>query len=114
MAISPAPDGWVPDACTLPTVERPIRVAEFDRLFAEGVRAVRRPAPTRLELDLSADTEAAGRDLAARESQCCSFFAFDFHADASAVVMGVEVPPAYTDVLDAVAERVRAAIGGRP
>ncbi len=31
------PDGWVPDAYTLPTVEQPIRVAEFDRFFAEGV-----------------------------------------------------------------------------
>ncbi|MFD6269834.1 hypothetical protein [Nocardia asteroides] len=114
MAISPAHDGWVPDACTLPTVDRPIRVAEFDLLFAEGARAVRRPAPTRLEVDLSADAEAAGRDLAARESQCCSFFAFDFRADGSAVVMGVEVPPAYTHVLDAFTERVRAAVDGRP
>ncbi|MGW5440507.1 hypothetical protein [Nocardia asteroides] len=104
----------MPDTCTLPTVEQPIRVAEFDRLFAEGVRALRRPAPTRLELDLSVDAEAAGRDLAARESQCCSFFAFDFRADANAVVMGVEVPPAYTDVLDAFAERVGSAGGGWP
>ncbi|GAD86958.1 hypothetical protein [Nocardia asteroides] len=41
-------------------------------------------------------------------------FAFDFRADASAVVMGVEVPPAYTHVLDAFTERVRAAVDGRP
>lgn len=75
---------------------------------------MRRPAPTRLEVDLSADAEAAGRDLAARESQCCSFFAFDFRADASAVVMGVEVPAAYTDVLDAFTGRVRAVIDRRP
>lgn len=75
---------------------------------------MRRPAPTRLEVDLSAYAGAAGRDLAARESQCCSFFAFDFRAVASAVVMGVEVPPAFTDVLDAFAERVRAAAGGWP
>ena len=25
---------WVPEACTLPTVEQPVRVAEFDELFA--------------------------------------------------------------------------------
>jgi hypothetical protein len=27
------PDDWAPDACTLPTAERPLRVAEFDDLF---------------------------------------------------------------------------------
>ena len=26
--------GWVPQACTLPTVQQPLRVAEFDGLFA--------------------------------------------------------------------------------
>ena len=31
---------WVTDACTLPTVERPLRLAEFDDLFATAVRAV--------------------------------------------------------------------------
>jgi hypothetical protein len=25
---------WVPQACTLPTVERPLRLAEFNDLFA--------------------------------------------------------------------------------
>jgi hypothetical protein len=27
------PVGWVPEACTLPTAERPVRRAEFDNLF---------------------------------------------------------------------------------
>ena len=36
------PDDWAPDACTLPTEERPLRVAEFDDLFAFVVRAERR------------------------------------------------------------------------
>ncbi|MEV6153769.1 hypothetical protein AB0L53_25835 [Nonomuraea sp. NPDC052129] len=31
---------WVPSECTLPTAEQPLRVAEFDALFAEVVRAV--------------------------------------------------------------------------
>ena len=25
---------WVPESCKLPTVEQPLRVAEFDALFA--------------------------------------------------------------------------------
>jgi hypothetical protein len=31
---------WVPDACTLPTEEVPLRVAEFDALFASTLRRV--------------------------------------------------------------------------
>ncbi|MEV4838269.1 hypothetical protein AB0K05_27425 [Nonomuraea sp. NPDC049486] len=37
---------WVPSACTLPTAEQPLRVAEFDALFADAVRAVARPDRT--------------------------------------------------------------------
>jgi hypothetical protein len=33
---------WVPEACTLPTVEQPFRVAEFDDLFAVALCDVRR------------------------------------------------------------------------
>jgi hypothetical protein len=42
---------WVPAACTLPTAEQPLRVAEFDDLFATSVRAVDRVGPTVLRLD---------------------------------------------------------------
>ena len=39
---------WAPvDACTLPTAEQPLRVAEWDGLFAESLRAVERPDATR-------------------------------------------------------------------
>jgi len=40
--ISRAAGSWVPDACTLPTAERPLRLAELDDLFATAVRAVHR------------------------------------------------------------------------
>jgi Co/Zn/Cd efflux system component len=33
---------WVPDACTLPTVQQPLRVTEFDDLFRESTTAVDR------------------------------------------------------------------------
>lgn len=107
--ISPAQGDWVPDACTLPTVEQPIRVAEFDRFFAESVRNTTRPTPTRLDLLLDPDAEATGRDLASRESSCCSFFAFDFDTTGAGLVMQVGVPAAYVEVLDAFAARVEAA-----
>lgn len=112
MTTSSVPGDWVPDACTLPTVERPIRVAEFDRFFADAVRNMRRPGPERLELVFTADAEPVARDLAGRESSCCSFFTFDFGTSAEDRVMVVSVPSAYTEVLDAFADRVRAGIGG--
>ena len=70
-------DDWAPDACTLPTAERPLRVAEFDDLFT-AVRRSERPLPTRLDLVLPRNIEATCRDLARRESECCSFFTFEF------------------------------------
>ncbi|MEV0110965.1 hypothetical protein AB0H42_32205 [Nocardia sp. NPDC050799] len=111
MTISPAQGDWVPDSCTLPTVEQPIRVVEFDQLFADAVRSTRRPGPQRLELVLTGDTEPAARDLAARESGCCSFFTFDFATTTRDTVMGVEVPATYVEVLDAFATRVQDRIG---
>lgn len=113
MTNSPAQGGWVPDACTLPTLEQPIRVAEFDRFFAESVHSTARPSPTRLDLVLATDAETVGRDLAARESACCSLFTFDFDTTETGLVMRVGVPAAYVEVLDAFEGRVEAAIEAR-
>ena len=99
------PDDWAPDACTLPTVERPLRVAEFDQLFAHALK-VQRPEPTRLDLVLPRDAEATARALASRESECCSFFTFEFEAAGDDVVMHVGVPPQQVEVLDAIEARV--------
>jgi hypothetical protein len=96
-------DGWVPQACTLPTAERPLRVAEFDELFASGLLGVERVAPTHLRLVLEPALEVRARDLAARETACCSFFEFAFTATASELLLDVVVPPAHVDVLDALA-----------
>ncbi|MFD4461249.1 hypothetical protein [Nocardia sp. NPDC058480] len=112
MTIPPAQDDWVPDACTLPTVEQPIRIAEFDRFFAQSVRSASRPTSTRLELHLALDGGATGRELAARESGCCSFFTFEFDTSDTGPVMQVSVPTTYVDVLDAFEARVDVAIGG--
>jgi hypothetical protein len=92
---------WVPDACTLPTSDRPLRLAEFGELFAWVLRS-KRMQPTRLDLVLPADVESAARDLARRESECCSFFAFEFDGAGDDVVMRIEVPAAHTEVLDGI------------
>ncbi|MFI9413694.1 hypothetical protein [Nocardia gamkensis] len=113
MMISPSAGDWVPESCTLPTVEQPVRVAEFDRFFADSVLGACRPARTRLDLLLDADAEPVSRDLAARESGCCSFFAFGFGTADSGPVMRIEVPDTEVEVLDALATRVEASIGGR-
>ncbi|OBF27150.1 hypothetical protein A5724_03665 [Mycobacterium sp. ACS1612] len=98
------PEDWAPDACTLPTSDRPLRVAEFDELFTFVVRADRR-APTLLELVLRRIVEAPARDLARRENECCSFFTFQFEPLGDDVVMHIGVPPEQVGVLDALEAR---------
>lgn len=100
-------EDWAPDACTLPTSERPLRTAEFGDLFSWVLRS-QRVNETRLDLTLPADVESAARDLARRESECCSFFTFDFDAAGDAVAMRIEVPVAQTAVLDAIESRAHA------
>ncbi|MBF6172291.1 hypothetical protein [Nocardia blacklockiae] len=111
MTNSPDAADWAPDACTLPTAEQPTRVAEFGRFFAESVRRVHRVTPTSLELTLAAEAEPVARDLAARESSCCSFFRFEFISTDADSVMRVEVPDSYAEVLDAFAAQATAARG---
>lgn len=100
---------WVPATCTLPTVERPTRVAEFDSLLGTAVRGVDRIAETRLRLELEPSPEVAGQaaQLAAKETGCCSFFTFTLTADGAGVRLDVAVPDGQTDVLDALAARAR-------
>ena len=99
---------WVPESCSLPSVEQPLRVAEFDRLFAQSVRRSTRISSTRLDLVVAPAAEATARDLAAREARCCSFFHFEFASMGSDVVMRIGVPESRTDVLDALDARVHA------
>lgn len=109
----------VPDACTLPTAERPLRLAEFDDLFATAVRDVEPIGATRARMRLTGPPglEAAVRDLTARETGCCSFFTFTVTAepatDGEALTLDVEVPPQYADVLAALAGRAATVSVGR-
>lgn len=102
---------WVaPDACTLPTAEQPLRVAEFDDLFTTAVTWVDRPETTRLLLGLPSDPAVVARaaDLAVRESGCCSFFTFTLTVSGARLQLEVTVPEARTDVLDGLAARTTA------
>jgi hypothetical protein len=100
---------WVPDACTLPTAEQPMRVAEFDDLFATVVRPAVRSAPDTLQIFLPADAAAAAHDLMARETACCSFFAFSVRPSADEAVLELRVPASQVAVLDALQQRVAVA-----
>jgi hypothetical protein len=104
---------WVPQACTLPTAELPLRVAEFDGLFADAVRGIERVGPTRLRLELEASPRVAGRaaSLVAAETECCSFFTFTLTATGGGLALEASVPAAQARVLDGLADLATAAAG---
>jgi len=92
---------WAPSACTLPTVERPFREREFSALFANSLQRVHRVHPTRADLTLDPASGTVARDLAARESSCCSFFTFEFESAPDSLTMRITVPDQHADVLEA-------------
>ncbi len=101
------PVGWVPEACTLPTAEQPVRRAEFDNLFTAVTRVIRNdPRHARFAFAATSDDFADRvRDLAARESECCSFFGFTVSSETDGVLLDVTVPDAHVGVLDALVTR---------
>lgn len=101
---------WVPGACTLSTAARPVRAAEFDDLFATALRRQERSSATVLRWWLDRSAEGTARELARRESSCCSFFSFSFAAKGDEVQMDLEVPAANAEVLNALAARATAAM----
>lgn len=71
-------------------------------------------APTRLRLVLAGagDVRATAEDLTARETACCSFFAFTISpGDRGELLLDAEVPTAQVAVLDALAARAAATTG---
>ena len=121
----PAPADWVAvDACTLPTADQPLRVAEFDDLFATALRAIERPdTAVRARLLLVGGEDLADRvqRLADAETACCSFFTFTLTPlttegaaayDGTVLALDIEVPITRADVLAALVQRAEQA--GRP
>lgn len=96
------------DACTMPTAERPLRLAEFDELFATTVRAVeRRGTDVRMHLAGAEGLADRVRDLTARESSCCSFFNFAIDGTDADLTIDISVPPARQEILEALAARAQ-------
>lgn len=104
---------WVPAACTLPTAEQPLRAKEFDELFRDAVTAVHRVDGGRARLVLRPGPALAARaaDLAARETQCCSFFEFAVIATGGQLTLDITAPPEQVAVLDALLDRAQVAAG---
>ena len=97
---------WVPDACTLPSVDRPFRLAEFDQLFADHLRGADRVDPQTLDVTLTPASRETVADLTARETECCSFFTFTMSESADELRLRITVPPTQTAVLDGLSERL--------
>ncbi|MEU9213472.1 hypothetical protein AB0D27_37615 [Streptomyces sp. NPDC048415] len=91
--------------------ERPLRVAEWDALFAKWLIGVAQPQPLTLGLGLGlglgledgpGGTDQA-RDLAEREGGCCSFFTFAVAPGENGIRLGISVDHVHEPVLDALA-----------
>ena len=96
----------IPAACTLPDVDRPLRVAEFESFFATAVHSAERNEPGRLSLVLDPAFAGQAAELAVRETHCCSFFEFAVIATGAGVRFEIQVPAGQTGVLDALEARV--------
>ncbi|KQV75284.1 arsenate reductase [Aeromicrobium sp. Root344] len=102
---------WVPSTCTLPTVDRPLREAEFDDFFASDVLGVDElPEGVRVALRTNPEVVARAATLAAREANCCSFFSFDLSIADGRTTMQVSATPEHAEVLAAVAVRARSRV----
>ena len=110
-----AADNWVPEACTLPTVEQPLRSREFDDLFGQDVLAVVRESPGRTRFELRAEADVASRAaaLAVKESGCCSFFAFELSIGDGEVTLSVGTAAVHQDLLAALTRRAELRVGAR-
>lgn len=93
-------------ACTLPTAERPLRLAEFDALFRDNVRRIERADDlVRLHLSGQPGLLEVVRDLAEREVACCSFFRFIIEGRDDDLVLTISVPADRRDILVGLADR---------
>jgi hypothetical protein len=92
------------EACTLPTAERPLRLAEFEELFAVHLTDMSWAGDRLwLSLDGSPGLRETVADLIGRESDCCSFFDFALSGTADAVTLDVGVPAEHREILVALA-----------
>lgn len=94
------------DACTMPREERPLRLAEFDALFASSARRVSRNGDSvRIHLVGASGLREQVRDLAERETSCCSFFTFVIDGGDDDLTLDISVPAERRTILAALADR---------
>lgn len=94
--------------CTLPTAERPLRLAEFDDLFASSAHRIEHEdTSARIDLSGSAGLADRVRDLTERETSCCAFFTFLVDGTDQDLRLSIEVPTDRRDVLAAMVARAR-------
>jgi hypothetical protein len=95
-------------ACTLPTPDQPLRLAEWDALLADAVISAEAIERGRAKATLRTQHDLAARfaDLAVRETECCSFFTFTLTATAGGLDLEISVPPPQAKVLDALIGRI--------
>lgn len=101
---------WVPESCTLPTIEQPVRTAEFDDLFRDAVVRVEQQSESVLMLELMATPENGARAarLAAHETDCCSLFTFALTISHGSMNLIITTPHGQEHILAALGERARA------
>ena len=80
-------------SCTLPSVERPLRIAEFEHLLSKATATAAVDATTAtFSFAPEALTAAAAAELASREVECCSFFSFRLDIGAERLELTVQAP----------------------
>lgn len=96
-------------SCTLPTIDQPLRAAEFNDMFGRDVENVDQTSSREVRIDLHPDPDVAARaaSLAARETGCCSFFTFDLWIAEGEVALIISVEPGYEPVLAALTTRAQ-------
>jgi hypothetical protein len=83
-----------------------LRLAEFDALFASSARSVLRDdLEVRIHLTGASGLLESARDLAERETACCSFFTLTLDGADDDFMMSISVPSERRDILDALAAR---------
>ena len=98
---------WAPDECSLPTAQQPTRQREFVALFDDALRSVVWVDDLTIDILLRPAVEMRARELAAAESQCCTFFTFTFERrDVGVLGLRIAVPAGQERVLSALAAMV--------
>ena len=94
-------------ACTLPTVDRPLRLAEFDALFALVQSIEYDGLVARMHFSGLPTLHDQIVDLTRRESHCCSFFDFAVDGTASEVDLGITAPAEHAEIVAALVARAQ-------